>query len=421
MTQNQKYSQGRLTGKFDNGEHFLIGGRPGNWGFGPDIPPAYFYKKRYTWDGDPEYIGCTIGCSFCYYRWIDSTESTIGNGRENLRRIGDPELAAHFLGQSKLFRPERDIVLLCARSDASVQVESCTRFLKAFHHDTPVFFLHRGVFGRRQLEAWGPDSRVIFSTTLTPVPPGTEKGSWTPVKTERQIDGLKFLLANGIPANRLSIMTGPFNSNNVEQGVAMIRELGDMGIPYITYRGCSVGNIAGTDDEKQLRQEGFLDGAQDEKAAPAGHQYYQMKNWLAEDVEAALLRAMETAGMRNYRFTGTLYEGEFGRVVARNRNNKYRPEIGPWVKVEILKLDAFLRWLGFHPESVAETEKGYFVTLPQNEFATEDIAMTVGAEFATSVLFNNHRIAPTIGDLRFYAANKLFWPLPEGWEQVVDS
>ena len=41
--------------------------------------------------------------------------------------------------------------------------------------------------------------------------------------------------------------------------------------------------------------------------------------------------------------------------------------------------------------------------------------------YRTSVLFNRHRIAPTLGDLRFYAANYLFWPLPEGWEEVAEK
>jgi len=146
-----------------------------------------------------------------------------------------------------------------------------------------------------------------------------------------------------------------------------------------------------------------------------------MKNWLAPEIEDQLLRAGERAGVRLYRFTGTLYKGEYGVSVAYNRNNRWRRELGQWGRVEISKLDAYLRWLGFHPISIRETEGGYWVELPENEIATEDVAMTVGAEFRTSVLFNRHRIAPTLGDLRFYAANHLFWPLPEGWEEVLEK
>ncbi len=408
----------RETGRFENGEHFLLGGRPAAWGQGPEITPAYFYKKRYTWDGDPEFIGCSIGCSFCYYRWIDSTSDTIGTGKKGLRRIGRPEGAAEFLEKSKLFRPDRDIVLLCARSDGSMQVDSCTAFLRAFQHNTPVFFLHRGYYGARQLDGWGPDSRAVFATTITPKPPESGQGSWTPIKPERQIEGLRFLLDHSIPHRRISVMIGPFNSNNVEAGVELIATLGDLGFPFVTYRGCSVGNFGVAPDDERLRREGFLDGGQDEKASPGGHEYYRMKNWLAPSVEESLLASAEKANVRMYRFTGTLYEREFGRTVARNRNNCWRRDLGAWERIEIAQLNSFLCWLGFHPASIRETEEGYLVELPDSEVATEDVAMTVGAEFKTSVLFNNHRIAPTMEDLRFYAANRLFWPLPQGWEEA---
>jgi hypothetical protein len=146
-----------------------------------------------------------------------------------------------------------------------------------------------------------------------------------------------------------------------------------------------------------------------------------MKNWLAKEVEEAVLETGSKCGIRLYRFTGTLYEREFGRVVARNRNNRWRRDLGQWSRIDTEKFEAFLRWLGFHPLSIRETEEGYWVELPETEVATEDVAMTVGAEFRTSVLFNRHRIAPTLGDLRFYAQNRLFWPLPDGWEAVVEE
>ena len=59
-----------------------------------------------------------------------------------------------------------------------------------------------------------------------------------------------------------------------------------------------------------------------------------------------------------------------------------------------------------------------YAPLGPTHLATEDIAMTVGAEFKTSVIYNNHRIAPALGDLRFYHANSLI-QLPDGWEEVV--
>lgn len=402
-----------------NGEHLLLGGTPPGWP-GRPVKPAFFYKRRYTWDGDLV-VGCTIGCSFCYYRWINNTAHTIGRGRRALVRIGKPEAAVEFLEQSRLFARERDIVMLCARSDGSMQIPEITQFLRAFPHRNWVFVLHRAPFGPRQLEEWGSDEGVVFCTTLTPKPPEAGPGSWTPIRPERQMEGIRFLLRNGIPHKRISLELGPFNSNNVEAGVELILKLGEMGFRFATYRGCSVGYFGVAPDTLRLRKEGFLDGAQNETCAPGGHSYYKMKNWLAPEVEEKLLRAGERAGVRLYRFTGTLYKGEYGVSVAYNRHNRWRRELGQWEKVEISKLDEYLRWLGYHPVSMKETEEGYFIELSETEVATEDVAMTVGAEFRTSVLFNRYRIAPSLSDLRFYAENRLFWPLPEGWEEVVEA
>jgi len=144
-----------------------------------------------------------------------------------------------------------------------------------------------------------------------------------------------------------------------------------------------------------------------------------MKNWLAKEVEEAVLRTAAECGLKVHRHTGTLYRDEFGMPVAYNRNNRSRSdELGPWEKANPQKISEYLRWLGFHPISIRETKEGYRVELPKGETATEDIAMTVGAEFQTSVVYNNHRIAPTLNDLRFYHANSLI-QLPDGWEEVV--
>jgi len=146
-----------------------------------------------------------------------------------------------------------------------------------------------------------------------------------------------------------------------------------------------------------------------------------MKNWLAAEVEEAVLRTAAECGLKVHRHTGTLYRDEFGMPVAYNRNNRSRSdELGPWEKADPQKIGEYLRWLGFHPISLRETEEGYRVDLPEGEIATEDIAMTVGAEFKTSVIYNNHRIAPALGDLRFYHANSLI-QLPDGWEGVVNG
>ena len=398
-----------------NGEHLLLGGTPPGWP-GRPVGPAFFYKRRYTWDGDIV-LGCTIGCSFCYYRFLNNTFEYYGTGK--LRRIGQPEGAVEFLEQSRLFAPKRDIVMLSARSDGSMQIPEITRFLHVFSHLNLVFVLHRGYFGQRQLEEWGGDGRVVYCTTITPKPPDTGPGSWTPIKPERQIEGIRFLLREGIPHKRISLMLGPFNKNNTEAGVELILKLGEMGFEFATYRGCSIGNPRVAPDLSRLREEKFLDESQKEDSAPIGHQFYGMKNYLHPEVEEKLLRAGERAGIRLYRFTGMLYKEEYGVPVPYNHHNRWRRELGQWEKVDVSRLDKYLRWLGYHPVSVKETGDGYLVELPDGEVATEDVAKTVGAEFRTSVLFSNYRIAPSLGDLKFYAENHLFWPLPEGWEEVV--
>ena len=402
------------TNEIINGEHLLLGGTPPEWS-GESVSPAFFYKRRYTWDGDIV-MGCTIGCKFCYYRWINNSVDTIGKGKKGLRRIGTPEDAVEFLEKSKLFAPDRDIVMLCARSDGSMQISELTQFLRVFPHKNPVFILHRGYFGKKQLEEWGQDKRAIYCTTITPAGPNL---LWTPIKTEKQIEGLKLLLKNGIPASRISVMFGPLNSNNIQNGVKLIQQLAGLGIEFLTYRGCSIGNFGVAPKDDQLRKIGFLDGGQNENSAPSGHSYYKMKNWLAPEVEKTILKVCQNCGIRTYRFTGSLYRDEFGMPVAYNRNNRWRRELGQWTKVEISKLDDYLCWLGYHPFNIREIEDGYYIELPKNEVATEDVAMTVGAEFKTSVIFNNHRIAPTLADLRFYDKNSLF-QLPKGWKSVIN-
>jgi len=79
-----------------NGEHLLLGGTPPEWQ-GKKVCPAAFYKRRYTWDGDLT-MGCTIGCDFCYYRWINNSVDTIGKGKKGLRQIATPQQAVQFLG-----------------------------------------------------------------------------------------------------------------------------------------------------------------------------------------------------------------------------------------------------------------------------------------------------------------------------------
>ncbi len=379
--------------EFMNGEHYMLATAP-------------FYKRRYTWDGDLK-IGCNIGCKFCYYRWIDATVDYIGTGK--LRHVATPEEAVQFLQTSKLFRKDRDIVMLCARSDGSMQVREITDFLKVFPYRNLVFILHRGYFGQKQLESWANDARVVFCTTITPR--ANELG-WTPIKEKRQLEGLKFLINNGVSPRRISVEVGPLNEENIDKGVQIIHALDNLDLEFFTYRGCSVGSFGVSVSEENLQKMKFI--KDQPKCAPEGHVYYKMKNVLSKEVETKVLQAVSS--MRVHRFTGTLYRDEFGIDVAYNRNNRWRRELGQWERIDIVKLDAYLNWIGYNPVDITVTEEGYMVELPTTEIATEDVAMTVGAEFRTSVLFNNYRIAPTLGDVSFYAQNSLFHIKPEGGE-----
>ena len=142
--------------------------------------------------------------------------------------------------------------MLAARSDGSMQDRS--RVPRIFPHESPVFILHRAPFGERQLESWGGDSRVIFCTTITPDSPEF-RGS--PIKPPQQMVGLKRLLEAGISARRISVMLGPLNSNNVAEGVKTIEELAEMDMEFLTYRGCSVGNLGIAPKTTSFEKQGF--------------------------------------------------------------------------------------------------------------------------------------------------------------------
>lgn len=198
---------------FDNGEYWLLVNSP-------------IFKRRYTVDCDIV-MGCTIGCQFCYYRWVAGAIEYFGTGY--LKELCLPEKLAEVLEKSRLVRKDRDGIMLCARSDGSIQIDRIAAFLRAFKLRNPIFVLHRGYFGPHQLEAFGEDERVVFSTTLTPC--GKDFG-WTPVDESRQIEGIAYLLYSGIPPRRISVEVGPINERNVSRAiVAAVRGSG----PRIRY------------------------------------------------------------------------------------------------------------------------------------------------------------------------------------------
>lgn len=372
---------------YANGEHFLLLHAP-------------IFKRRYTVDCDIV-MGCSIGCRFCYYRWIAGAAEYFGTGK--LRRLCTPEKLAETLAASRLVRKDRDGIMLCARSDGSMQVDEIKQFLQVFKYRNPIFLLHRGYFGPRQLEAFGADERVVFCTTITPR--GRELG-WTPVDEFLQLERLAFLIRNGIPPRRISVEIGPVNENNVRQAVEILQRLEDTGLEFAVYRGVSVGTFNWPSPEKDLKKAGFLTGQKPN--ALTGHAYYRIKNSLSPEVEEKLLRVV--GELRLHRFTGTLYRDEFGLDVAYNRNNRWRREMGPFPETDPAAIGSFVAGLGYQVTGVEKTPEGYLVHIGKESPAvTEDVAMTVGAEFNTCVLFDRYKIAPSTEDLQFYEENKLLF------------
>lgn len=379
--------------EFANGEHYLL-----------SFAPAY--KRRYTVDGDL-LIGCPIGCQFCYYRWIDTTADLIGTGR--FRPVGDMEAIVAYWTTSKLIRRDKDLLVLCARSDGSVQLGLVAEFAARFPWRNRILLLHRGYAGPRQAELLRHDARFVFATTLTPL--GPELG-WTPIRTDRQLEGIAFLLSQGVPPDRISVEIGPLNRVNLDKGLEILRALAALGLPFATYRGVSFGTFfreGGAEkaraEEHRLRQLRFLDGTEAVGDLPAGHDYYVRKNVLAPDLEQRLEQCAAELGIRLHRFTGTLYQS-WGYQVAYNRGNRYRPALGQPKHPDPNRVGEYLSWLGYTVLSVQPTVHG--VHVETQEVVTEDVAMTVGAEFETCVTFSRYRLAPTMEDLAFYRKNCLF-------------
>lgn len=369
---------------YDNGEHWLLVNSP-------------IFKRRYTVDCDIV-MGCTIGCKLCYYRWVEGTDDLIGTGRT--KALCSPNGLAEILEASKLVRKDKDGIMLCARSDGSIQVKEIERFLKAYRYRNPIFVLHRGYLGAKQLEAFAWDERVIFSTTLTPK--GRELG-WTPIAEVLQLKGIEYLLQEGISPRRISVEVGPINEHNVDRAVDILKELEKLGLEFATYRGVSVGTFRLPSPEEGLKDIGFLTSQKHE--APEGHAYYKIKNVLSEQLEEKIRTSVQR--LRLHRFTGTLYRDEFGMDVAYNRNNRWRKELGMFEKADVDALAGYIESLGLPVKGIDETPEGYFVRLKDEYCATEDIAMTVGAEFNTCVLFDKYRPAPTMEDLELYSGKGL--------------
>jgi len=352
------------------------------------------FKIRYTLDGDLE-MGCTVGCIFCYYRWVPVSRPYFGTGR--LRPMASPQEMTTFLLNSRLF-DDNAVLILGARGDASMYPDDLLKFLEIFPGPNLVLALHRPAADEHILTAF-EDPRFRFGTTITPM--GLEKG-WTPVSQEAQVAGLAMLMEAGVDPDRVSVEVGPIIPETVPQAADLLRRLQEIGLRHVCIRGVSYGALGSDPEEaagerQKLQRVGFLPGQIRQGDGTDGHRYYELKNVLPD---GALDRLSEAAGgMRIHRRTYTLYRDVWGVRIAKNRANRVRipssPKMSP-EEVQGILADYSL------PGKVAVCDDHYFVELPPGDTATEDVAMVVGAQLDAAVIFNRYRRTAALRDVWFY-------------------
>lgn len=378
-------------GAYTNGEEQLLA-----------LSPAF--KRRYTWDGD-FMLGCTYGCEFCYYRWINASKDYIGTGR--LKDLTTPEGMIEFMEKSKLFLPN-DIMILGARSDASMYPREIEKFLELVSHNPRfknniVLGLHRGPATNVMRDLMVKYPQFRFGTTITP---RSHEIGWTKIKESQQFKGLRKLLDAGVEHDRISIQVGPLNSENIDAGIEVLRVLESMGFKHAMVRGVAFGTF-GVDREKELAKMaalGFIEQSVLNRARET-HEYYVVKNFLTPEAYTKLQAAVPA--MRIHRRTYTYYRDVWGVPVSYNRANKVR-ESHPTVHSEETVRKTIEKY-ALHPVRIERKSDHYVVELPEGETATEDIAMTVGAELETAVIFNNYRNTSNRDDVQFYKRNSLFY------------
>ena len=365
---------------------------------------APVFKVRYTWDGDLA-LGCTIGCVFCYYRWVPMSRAYIGTGA--LRPLASPDEMTAFLLDSRLF-DENSLLILGARGDASMYPDDLLRFLEVFPGPNLILALHRPAADVHILHAF-EDPRFRFGTTITP---GAYERGWTSVVEGAQLSGLAWLVEQGVDPDRISIEVGPLTADTLPLGEAVLRRLRGIGFRHACVRGVSFGALGSTEEEaqaerKKLRRRGFLDGNIPAGAGAEGHKYYDVKNALPPDAPDHL--AEVAAPMRLHRRTYTLYRDVWGVAVARNRSNRVRIPATPRMTPE--EVEAILSDYGLRG-TVTIAGDHYFVNLTDGQVATEDLAMTIGTRLDAAIIFDRYRRTAALSDIWFYHQHSLlaFWP-----------
>jgi len=371
-----------------NGEELLLGTSP-------------VFKRRYTHNGD-FLLGCRIGCRFCYYRWIGASRDYIGTGK--LKRLCKPEDMLEFIENSLLFLPG-DILILGARGDASMYPEEVLDFLELLRDykktkSCTVLALHRPPVSVKMMECFS-FGNFCFGTTITPR--GAELG-WTPVRAEKQVEKLREAAELGCDTERISVEIGPLNSLNISEAFPIIEKLLDAEIKNIVVRGVAFGTF-GVDREKELEKMIELKFLSRDalREAKEDHEYYALKNHLSDEVYRSIQNSFPE--VRIHRYTYTLYRDVWGIRIARNRNNSVRVPGKTSHSEE--KVRKTVEKYGLEVQDVERREDHYLVTLSHGT-ATEDIAMTVGAELEEALIFNRYRRTASFEDVAFYVEHSLF-------------
>ncbi len=373
------------------------------------------FKRRYAADGDL-ILGCTIGCSFCYYRMIDATAPFIGTGV--LKRLATPEEFAEVVANSKLIS-ERSLVIMGARGDASMYPDEVPKVLEAAERlrvRAKFLALRRAPYDRAVAEHLAAFDNIYYGTTITPK--AREVG--TPVSEERQLDGLRFVA--DFP-HRVSIEVGPINLRNVDVLKGILKSLKDLGWDAAIYRGVSAGSW-GIDRSavlNKLLKSGFLTEEQVRRAKQS--YFYAVKNDLDAALEAAAVEAFKDVGIKPYRHTGQFYAERWGVPVAKTRHNKVRIDVLKCTKaVEYPGRDlrSELEKLGYvDAEIELGEEHGVRVARVKTSVPiTEDVAMYLGEVTGFAVLADNYLPSPDGPTLEHYLRHDFFW-MPERAKRAV--
>ncbi|MFZ8811819.1 MAG: radical SAM protein [Pyrobaculum sp.] len=376
---------------------------------------APFFKRRYAVDGDLV-LGCTIGCSFCYYRMIDATAPFIGTGM--LKRLATPEEFAEVVANSKLIS-ERSLVIMGARGDASMYPDEVPKVLETAERlgvGARFLALRRAPYDRAVAEHLAAFDNIYYGTTITPK--AREVG--TPVSEERQLDGLRF--AADFP-HRVSIEVGPINIRNIDALRGVLKALRDLGWDTAIYRGVSAGSW-GLDRSAvlgKLLKAGFLT---EEQLRRSEHSYfYAVKNDLDAALETAVIEVFKDAGIKPYRHTGQFYAERWGLPVAKTRHNKVRADVLEYTKaVEYPGRDlrGELERLGYADAEVEHREEhGVRVARVRTSIPiTEDVAMYLGEVTGLAVVADNYLPSPDGRTFVHYLRHDFFW-MPERVKKAV--